>query len=36
MVPGSPGAGTRLLRSWGGEVHEVIVHDDGVDWKGRR
>lgn len=29
------GAGTRLLKSWGGETHEVIVGEHGVTWKGR-
>ena len=28
-------AGTRLLKSWGGETHEVIVGEDGVTWNGR-
>ena len=28
-------AGTRLLKSWGGEMHEVIMQDDGVLWNGR-
>lgn len=27
--------GTRLLKTWGGETHEVIVGDDGVTWNGR-
>jgi hypothetical protein len=28
-------AGTRLLKSWGGEMHEVVVREDGVLWNGR-
>ena len=28
-------AGTRLLKSWGGEMHEVILQDDGILWNGR-
>jgi len=28
-------AGTRLLKSWGGETHEVIVEDGRIVWKGR-
>jgi len=27
--------GARLLRSWGGETHEVVVVEDGFLWKGR-
>jgi hypothetical protein len=27
--------GTRLLRSWNGEIHEVIVIPEGFLWKGR-
>ena len=30
----SASAGTRLLKTWGGETHEVIVRDDGVVWNG--
>ncbi len=26
--------GTRLLKSWAGETHEVIVTDEGAAWKG--
>lgn len=36
---GSPGAvrpGTWLSRNWRGEVHQVVVLDDGVDYRGRR
>ncbi len=28
-------AGTRLLKSWGGETHEVIVTAENVIWKGK-
>lgn len=28
--------GTRLIRSWGGRSHEVVVHGDHVTWQGRR
>ena len=30
----SASAGTRLLKTWGGETHEVIARDDGVVWNG--
>ena len=33
-LPAAP-AGTRLLKSWAGEVHEVTVGDDGVLWNRR-
>lgn len=33
-LPAAP-AGTRLIKSWAGEVHEVTVRDDGVLWNGR-
>ena len=29
-------AGTRLIRSWGGRSHEVVIHGDHVAWQGRR
>ena len=35
LAPPSTSAGTRLLKSWGGETHEVIVQDGGVLWNGR-
>jgi len=35
VAPGSPTAGTRLLRCWGGETHEVFVRDEEVEWKGQ-
>lgn len=28
--------GTRLVREWHGVTHTVLVHPDGVEWKGRR
>lgn len=28
--------GTRLVREWHGVTHTVLVHADGVEWKGRR
>ncbi|MCB2135324.1 MAG: DUF2924 domain-containing protein [Rhodobacteraceae bacterium] len=28
-------AGTRLLKSWGGETHEVVVTAEGVVWNGK-
>ena len=35
LAPPAAPAGTRLLKLWGGEVHEVIMQDDGVLWNGR-
>ena len=29
-------AGARLVREWGGEIHEVIVVENGFEWRGRR
>ena len=29
-------AGTRLVRSWRGKVHQVLVLDDGFEFEGRR
>ena len=29
-------AGTRLVREWRGVTHTVLVHNDGVEWNGRR
>jgi hypothetical protein len=26
--------GTRLIRQWGGETHEVILHSDGYEYRG--
>jgi Protein of unknown function (DUF2924) len=28
--------GTRLVREWHGTTHTVLVHADGVEWRGRR
>ena len=28
--------GTRLIREWRGATHTMLVHTDGVEWKGRR
>jgi hypothetical protein len=28
-------AGTRLVREWNGETHTVLVHEDGVEWRGK-
>ena len=28
--------GTRLVREWNGETHTVLVHEDGVEWRGTR
>lgn len=28
--------GTRLVREWNGETHTVLVHADGVEWRGTR
>lgn len=28
--------GTRLVREWNGETHTVLVHADGVEWRGKR
>ena len=29
-------AGTRLLRQWQGEMHEVLVADEGFEYRGKR
>ena len=34
LAPVAALVGTRLLKSWAGETHEVIVVDDGVVWNG--
>lgn len=34
VVAGSAPAGTRLLKYWGGETHEVVVTTDGALWNG--
>lgn len=28
--------GTRLVREWSGDTHTVVVHADGVEWRGTR
>lgn len=28
--------GTRLVREWHGVTHTVLIHADGVEWRGRR
>ena len=32
----SPKPGTRLVREWHGVTHTVLVHADGVEWRGKR
>lgn len=27
--------GTRLVREWNGQTHTVLVHADGVEWRGK-
>lgn len=34
LAPLAVGDGTRLLKTWAGETHEVIVTDDGAVWNG--
>lgn len=34
-VPRAAPVGTRILKSWGGETHEVVVLGDGAWWRGR-
>lgn len=34
--PTSARPGTRLVREWNGETHTVLVHADGVEWRGKR
>ena len=29
-------AGTRLIREWNGQTHTILVHADGVEWRGKR
>jgi hypothetical protein len=29
-------AGTRLVREWNGQTYTVLVHADGVEWRGKR
>ncbi len=28
--------GSRLVREWGGETHDVLVLEDGFEWNGER
>ena len=35
LAPVAEADGTRLLKSWAGETHEVIVKDNGVVWNGQ-
>ncbi|MEM9765698.1 MAG: DUF2924 domain-containing protein [Pseudomonadota bacterium] len=35
LVPSAMLTGTRLLKSWGGEMHEVTVQDEDILWKAR-
>ncbi len=28
--------GTRLVREWRGATHVVLIHADGIEWRGRR
>ena len=28
--------GTRLVREWSGVTHMVLVHTDGIEWRGQR
>jgi hypothetical protein len=35
LAPPAAPKGTRLLKSWGGEMHEVVVQDGGVHWNGQ-
>ncbi len=34
--PVSAGAGTRLLKDWGGATHEVLVVEEGASWNGQQ
>ena len=34
LAPVPVSEGTRLLKAWGGETHEVIVREDGAVWNG--
>src|SRR5262245_24382581 len=29
-------AGTRLVREWSGVTHMVLIHPDGIEWRGER
>ena len=28
--------GTRLVREWGGATYKVLIHADGIEWRGQR
>ncbi|MGB6982851.1 MAG: DUF2924 domain-containing protein [Methylocella sp.] len=28
--------GTRLVREWRGVTHVVLIHADGIEWRGQR
>ncbi len=34
LVPAVIPEGTRLLKTWAGETHEVIMREDGAVWNG--
>src|SRR3984893_7047165 len=34
--PISFNAGTRLVREWRGVTHTVLIHADGIEWRGQR
>src|SRR6202162_2261902 len=36
MPPISLKPGTRLVREWRGVTHTVLVHADGIEWRGQR
>src|ERR1700680_3821179 len=35
-APVSVRPGTRLLREWRGVTHMVLIHADGIEWRGQR
>jgi hypothetical protein len=35
-LPATVKPGTRLVREWNGQTHTVLVHADGVEWRGKR
>lgn len=36
VLPATVKPGTRLVREWNGQTHTVLVHADGVEWRGKR
>src|SRR3984893_1880261 len=36
VQPISLRAGTRLVREWRGVTHMVLIHADGIEWRGQR